>query len=389
MMVENSELLSAESHRAVVGENRLAGKVPKLRVTGLTKRYGTSVSLAGADIDMADGEFLTLLGPSGSGKTTLLSLIAGLTAPDEGEIWIEGRNATHLPSKKRDLGLVFQHYALFPHLSIFDNIAFPLRMRRRPEQEVRKAVENVLDVVRLSDLRERFPSELSGGQQQRVALARCFVYQPSIILMDEPLGALDKRLRDHMQVEIIRLSREFGASVIYVTHDQEEALVMSDRICLINEGRIEQIGTPHELYFCPATLFAASFIGESNLFDVEVASTGDAHLANGTPVRGRKTGPLPAGRAKLVVRPESIRVLGTHDTADNRINARVERVLLTGAMTRIHARLPDGTPVVAALPSELRGLPVSPGQEIALGFASAAAMLLGASQNGRIGGQPT
>ncbi|MDI7065664.1 ATP-binding cassette domain-containing protein, partial [Klebsiella pneumoniae] len=205
MMVENGELLSAESRRAAVLEDRHSGKVPKLKVTGLTKRYGASISLAGADLEMVDGEFLTLLGPSESGKTTLLSLIAGLTAPDEGEIWIDGRNATHLPSKKRDLGLVFQHYALFPHLNIFDNIAFPLRMRRMPEQEVRKSVDNVLDVVRLPHLRDRFPSELSGGQQQRVALARCFVYQPSIILMDEPLGALDKRLRDHMQIEITRL----------------------------------------------------------------------------------------------------------------------------------------------------------------------------------------
>lgn len=376
MMVENGELLSAESRRAAVLEDRHSGKVPKLKVTGLTKRYGASISLAGADLEMVDGEFLTLLGPSESGKTTLLSLIAGLTAPDEGEIWIDGRNATHLPSKKRDLGLVFQHYALFPHLNIFDNIAFPLRMRRMPEQEVRKSVDNVLDVVRLPHLRDRFPSELSGGQQQRVALARCFVYQPSIILMDEPLGALDKRLRDHMQIEITRLSREFGASVIYVTHDQEEALVMSDRICLINEGRIEQIGTPHQLYFCPETLFAASFIGESNLFDVEVKNTGEAHLINGVSVRGRMTSPLSTGKAKLVVRPETIRILATDDTADNRVNARVERVLLTGAMTRIHARLPDGSPIVAALPSQHGGLPLSPGREIVFGFARDAAMLL-------------
>jgi putative spermidine/putrescine transport system ATP-binding protein len=349
----------------------------KLELRGLGKRYGKVVSLVGADLAMRDGEFLTLLGPSGSGKTTMLSLIAGLIEPSEGQIWIDGRDATRLPSQKRDLGLVFQNYALFPHLSIFENVAFPLRMRRHSQAEIRKQVGEVLEIVRLSHAAERLPAELSGGQQQRVALARCFVYQPSIILMDEPLGALDKRLRDHMQIEIRRLSRERGASVVYVTHDQEEALVMSDRICLVNEGRIEQIGTPHQLYYEPATLFAAGFIGESNMIAVS-AGAGDAPrvLPDGMALRCRGTIPAAGTPARLVVRPESLRVLAPGEEADNVLTAVVELVTMTGAMTRVHARMPGGEALVAALPSRFAGIRVVAGDSVRLGFDQDAAIVL-------------
>ncbi|HIF88473.1 MAG TPA: ABC transporter ATP-binding protein, partial [Candidatus Thioglobus sp.] len=235
----------------------------KLRTRNVRKTYGSVVALEAASIEMQEGEFLTLLGPSGSGKTTLLMAIAGLNNPDSGDIWIDGKLANFLPPFKRDLGMVFQNYALFPHMNIFDNIAFPLRMRKMPMALIRKEVARVLEIVELDHVAKRFPRELSGGQQQRIALARCFVYKPSIILMDEPLGALDKKLRETLQREIKQLHENLGITVLYVTHDQEEAMVMSDRICVMNDGSIDQIGTPNELYFQPSTMFSADFLGDS------------------------------------------------------------------------------------------------------------------------------
>ena len=203
----------------------------KLKTRDLRKTYGPVVALDRASIEMAEGEFLTLLGPSGSGKTTMLMAIAGLNEPDSGDIWIDGTLATYLPPFQRDIGMVFQNYALFPHMTIFENIAFPLRMRKMEESAIKANVERVLETIKLPQVVDRFPKELSGGQQQRIALARAFVYEPSIILMDEPLGALDKKLRDHLQLEIKHLHEQLGITVLYVTHDQEEAMVMSDRIC--------------------------------------------------------------------------------------------------------------------------------------------------------------
>src|ERR1700722_4098117 len=239
---------------------------PKLRVQKLSKRYGQVTALEPIDLTVAAGELLTVLGPSGSGKTTLLHIVSGLVEPSGGAIYIDGIDHTQTPVHRRDIGMVFQSYALFPHLTVDENVAFPLRMRRRPEAEIRRRVTAALEMVRLGGLGLRMPRALSGGQQQRVALARCFVYQPSIILMDEPLGALDKKLREHMQIEIKRLHRDTGVTIIYVTHDQEEALALSDRICLMNQARIEQVGTPEEIYERPATVFAADFIGISTIF---------------------------------------------------------------------------------------------------------------------------
>ena len=233
------------------------------------------VALAGADLETREGEFVTLLGPSGSGKTTLLLLVAGLIQPDGGEVWIDGKLSTYMPPHRRDIGIVFQNYALFPHMTLFENIAFPLRMRRVPEAKIREEVRRVLAIVQLSGVEDRLPAQLSGGQQQRIALARCMVYQPSLILMDEPLGALDKKLRQQLQLEIRQLHQRLGITVLYVTHDQEEALAMSDRICLMNEGEIEQVGAPSDLYFRPRSVFAADFLGESNLLDAVVTAAGD------------------------------------------------------------------------------------------------------------------
>ena len=315
---------------------------PKLIVEGLCKRYGATTALEPTQLAVKEGEFLTLLGPSGSGKTTLLQLVCGLVELTEGRVIIDGRDQSETPVHQRDIGLVFQHYALFPHLTVAENIGFPLKMRGRPAAEIKERVGKALDMVHLGHLAARFPRELSGGQQQRVALARCFVYQPSIILMDEPLGALDKKLREHMQIEIKRLHRESGATIIYVTHDQEEALALSDRICLMNHAKIEQLGTPQEIYERPRTAFAADFIGISNILRGTFADADGVRQLD-TPFGRFK---LPAGSAgegaggALVVRPESLRI---GDALDNIVTGRVIEVVYAGSETRVIATIGDGS----------------------------------------------
>jgi putative spermidine/putrescine transport system ATP-binding protein len=355
--------------------------IHKLQVRALRKTYGPVVALAGADFEMKQGEFVTLLGPSGSGKTTLLLLIAGLIQPDAGEIWIDGRLSTYTPPHKRDLGIVFQNYALFPHMTLYENIAFPLRMRRLPESRIRQEVRRVLDIVRLPGVEDRLPSQLSGGQQQRVALARCMVYEPPIILMDEPLGALDKKLRQQLQLEIRRLHQDLGITVLYVTHDQEEALAMSDRICLMNEGEIGQVGTPHDLYFRPETVFAADFLGESNLLAATVTGTHDNTVElrgpAGAPLRVAASRAMRPGQAvKCLVRPESLRVLGAGEEADNTLTARLRDAILLGHVTKYYATLPDGTDISATVPPR-RGQPrLDPGTEVRFGFDRESAVAL-------------
>lgn len=347
---------------------------PKLRVDGLCKRYGSVTALEPTKLEVPSGEFLTLLGPSGSGKTTLLQLICGLVDASEGRIYIDGEDQSDVPVHKRDIGLVFQHYALFPHLTVEENIAFPLRMRRRAEAEIATRVKNALEMVHLGHLAKRFPRELSGGQQQRVALARCFVYQPSVILMDEPLGALDKKLRDHMQIEIKRLHRESGATIIYVTHDQEEALALSDRICLMNHARIEQLGTPHEIYTRPCSVFAADFIGISNILRGTLAARGDGGLSLVTPHGSFivPKGAMTAGReAAIVVRPEHLEP-GT--ASPNTVNVQVRDLVYAGSETRVIALLPDGQDIVMRLPPSAT-VP-SRGDAVAIGWQPEAAVLL-------------
>ncbi len=321
----------------------------KLSIRNATKSYGAVTALAGASLELGEGEFLTLLGPSGSGKTTLLMMVAGLVPPTSGEIWIDGKLATYLPPNKRDIGIVFQNYALFPHLTVQENIAFPLRMRRLPEAEIRREVARVLDIVQLPQMAERLPRALSGGQQQRIALARCMVYRPSIILMDEPLGALDRQLRDQMQLEIKDLHGRLGITVLYVTHDQEEAMAMSDRICLMNHGRIEQVGTPQELYFRPRSVFAAEFLGESNILDATVTESGSTirlTASDGLALQARHDDGVapPTGAAvKVVVRPESLRLLGAEETSDNVATGVLKDPVFVGGISRYFVTLPGGT----------------------------------------------
>jgi putative spermidine/putrescine transport system ATP-binding protein len=317
----------------------------KLLADGVSKRYGPVVALEPVRLEVKAGELLTLLGPSGSGKTTLLQIICGLVEPDSGRLYVDGRDQTDTPVHQRDIGLVFQNYALFPHLTVGENVGFPLRMRGCPAADLKRRVQAALDMVQLGHLAGRFPRELSGGQQQRVALARCFVYHPSVILMDEPLGALDKKLREHMQIEIKRLHRETGATIMYVTHDQEEALALSDRICLMNHARIEQVGTPSEIYERPRTAFAADFIGISTMLRGHVRA-GRLDTPEGSFVLPPDSAAAEGAEAILVIRPER---LGLGEGA-NAVAGTVTETVYAGAETRLLFRLTGGTEAVLRLP---------------------------------------
>ncbi|WP_248309333.1 ABC transporter ATP-binding protein [Bosea sp. AK1] len=327
------------------------------------------VALAPTDLEVRAGEFLTLLGPSGSGKTTLLMTIAGLALPDSGRIVIDGRDTTYTPVYDRDIGMVFQNYALFPHLDIFENVAFSLRVRGLSEAEVTKRTRDALALVQLDHLAQRFPKELSGGQQQRIAIARSVVYQPSIILMDEPLGALDKRLREQMQIEIRRLHRQLGVTIIYVTHDQEEALSMSDRICLMNNGGIVQLGRPADLYFAPRDLFAANFLGEANILTAQPGTEPGAARAAGATIRYDGPAPAPLGALSLLIRPECFS-LGEGEAADNRLSGRLTDVTMLGPMTRLDVACVDGTALIAKIPTGRAVTQLVIGQDITLCCAS-------------------
>ena len=278
-----------------------------LTLTSLVKSYdGRHNAVDHIDLSIAAGEFVSFLGPSGSGKTTTLMMIAGFEAPSAGRISMDGTPIEQVAPYDRNIGMVFQNYALFPHMTVNDNVAFPLRIRRRPKIEIAERVRRTLDMVGLSAFGARFPAELSGGQQQRVALARALVFEPGVVLLDEPLGALDKSLREQMQVELKRMHRELGVTMIYVTHDQTEAMTMSDRIAVFNAGRIEHVGSPTEVYFRPCSRFVASFIGDSNLLEGTVGADGaiDVPDFGRVAVEGRD---LAAGaRVLLLLRPESI-----------------------------------------------------------------------------------
>ena len=322
----------------------------KLEIEGLEKSYGDTVALRATSLSVNSGEFLTLLGPSGSGKTTLLQMIAGLVKPSAGVLRIDGRDVTHVEPGKRGIGMVFQAYSLFPHMTVWDNVAYALRMRKRPAAQMRAQVQGALEMVRMEQYAHRYPKELSGGQQQRIALARCFAYRPSVILLDEPLGALDKKLREHMQIEIRRLHLEVGATFIYVTHDQEEALTLSDRICLMNDGGIEQLGSPADLYDRPASCYAAGFIGHSNLLEGVFDGPTQAAQQCGLVAVGSRL-PVPGGacatagtRQTLLLRPEVLRLVAP---GQGYLDARVTGTAFLGSDIRVHAALADGTELIA------------------------------------------
>ena len=310
----------------------------------VVKRYGEQAAVDRVSLDIQGGEFVTFLGPSGSGKTTTLNMIAGFTDVTEGEIEMDGRAIGALPPHKRDIGMVFQHYALFPHMTATDNVAFPLKQRKVRNPELGERVQRALAMVRLEQYGDRYPRQLSGGQQQRVALARAMVFEPSVLLMDEPLGALDKKLREWLQLEIKRIHQELGITFIYVTHDQEEALVLSDRIAIFRDGRIDQLGTAEDLYERPKTLFVAEFVGDSNLFAGRVGGGGEYVEPSGGGYRLRANaghGLADGAPAVLVVRPERLRVTDG-DVAANTLDATVRQVIYLGSTRRLELEFRDG-----------------------------------------------
>jgi putative spermidine/putrescine transport system ATP-binding protein len=306
----------------------------------VSKSFGTMKVVDDLDFHVGRGEFVSLLGPSGSGKTTLLMMLAGFEAPSSGALLVDGTRVERLPAHKRNMGVVFQNYALFPHMTIAENVAFPLKMRGVGRAERDSRVSRALDLVRLGHLKERKPSQLSGGQQQRIALSRALVYEPKVVLMDEPLSALDKQLREHMQLEIRELHRKLGLTVIFVTHDQGEALTMSDRVAVLNLGKIEQLDTPSGLYDRPRTRFVAEFIGETNLLEgrLEACADGVARvaLALGPTISCRTDLTPTAGASVLVsVRPERLH-LGDNSARANSLPVRVEDEVYHGDHVRLH-----------------------------------------------------
>jgi putative spermidine/putrescine transport system ATP-binding protein len=330
-----------------------AGELPALVLRDLRKLFGQATAVDGVDLEVRRGEFVTLLGPSGSGKTTTLRMVAGFMAPTGGSIEIGGNDMTRIPPYQRNVGMVFQNYALFPHMTAAQNIAFPLQMRRRPRPEIERRVADALALVKLTGFGDRYPRQMSGGQQQRIALARAVVFEPRLLLMDEPLGALDRKLREALQLEIMHVSRQLEATVLYVTHDQEEALVMSDRIAIFSAGRIVQLGSGEDLYDRPASLFVADFIGESNILRgrYERDGTGGAWMTRDRwrwrvgEVAAARAALEPGAAAALVLRPERIRIVGSADEVPagaNAVEAAIADVLYLGSDRKYGLTLPDG-----------------------------------------------
>jgi ABC-type Fe3+/spermidine/putrescine transport system ATPase subunit len=346
---------------------------PALAIRNARKNFGAVQALRGVSLDVARGEFVSFLGPSGCGKTTLLRIIAGFEPPTAGEVFIDGALINHLPPYRRPVGIVFQNLALFPHLSVAGNLGFGLAVRRESPAEIRRKVAEVLALVELQGFEERRMHQLSGGQRQRVALARALIMQPDVLLLDEPLSALDLKLRRQLQGELKRLQRRTGTTFVFVTHDQEEAMAMSDRVAVFRDGLIDQVGTPEEIYRRPLTRFVAEFVGETNIIEMR-AEGGVARLVN----FGATAVPLPAGlpgEAVLSLRPESVMLMPPG--APGTIHARVTDLEFGGMTLRVLAEI-DGAaqPVRAAMPSERAPAGLAVGAPVGLGFDLGAAATL-------------
>jgi len=323
----------------------------EIELSKLRKDFAEVTAVDGIDLQVPAGEFFSLLGPSGCGKTTTLRMIAGFERPTSGQILLDGTDVAYTPPHQRNVNTVFQNYALFPHLNVFDNIAFGLRRAKRPKAEIRERVGKALELVQLGGYEKRKSSQLSGGQQQRVALARALVLNPSVLLLDEPLGALDAKLRKALQIELKSLQQEVGITFLYVTHDQEEALTMSDRLAVMNNGRVEQVGGPQDVYEDPETLFVADFLGVSNLMEARVVSAGPTACRvalDGYELETRGTEQDVTGEAKIVIRPERIELEDHQAPAgQNRVPGMVERVVYVGSAVQVIVRAATGEPLQA------------------------------------------
>ena len=386
--------LSSEAHSSADAAGAIAGGVPAAVVIALdhvTKRFGDFVAVDDACIDIAAGEFFSLLGPSGCGKTTTLRMIAGFEETTGGAVRLEGTDVSRTPPYKRNVNTVFQHYALFPHMTVWDNVAFGPRSRKLSKAETSRRVDEMLTVVRLDDFVRRKPAQLSGGQQQRVALARALVNYPSALLLDEPLGALDLKLRQVMQFELKRIQREVGITFVYVTHDQEEALTMSDRIAVMNAGRVEQIGTPEDIYARPASVFVAGFIGQANLWPCRVVGAARA-IADGSPafdveVLGTRMASACGdvrieigGSATLMVRPERVRITTDEPTGAGVVRATVTDLTFQGPLVRLLLLAGDGSAIVAQLGHEVDLPLLRPGDEVWASWPPDASLVLPAAE---------
>ena len=359
---------------------------PAIEVERVTKSYGEGAqavtALEAIDLEIEDNEFFTLLGPSGCGKTTLLRCIAGFEGLSSGRIRLFGEEIDALPPNRRPVNTVFQQYALFPHMSVADNVSFGLRMLKRPPGEVGEVVERMLNLVHMAHLADRKPAQLSGGQQQRVALARALASQPKVLLLDEPLSALDLKLRQRMRVELKQLQEETGITFIFVTHDQEEALTMSDRIAVMSDGRLQQIGSPHEIYERPVNHFVADFIGETNFVNVRVSAVergrATCRTSSGAEVEAEAVGGCRTGdQVSLSVRPEKIKVLPIGEAQGGSLKGEVERLIYLGTDTHCQVRLEGGlTFLVRVQNAHEAQVRVEPGDAVALAFDADAARML-------------
>jgi spermidine/putrescine transport system ATP-binding protein len=322
----------------------------EVRLVDLVKRFGEFTAVAGITLEMPPGEFCSLLGPSGCGKTTTLRMIAGFEKPSDGQILLDGVDMAQTPPHRRNVNTVFQNYALFPHLSVADNVAFGLKYKDVSKQEAKERVGRALELVQMSQFITRRPSQLSGGQQQRVALARALILNPSVLLLDEPLGALDAKLRKRLQIELKALQEEVGITFIYVTHDQEEALTMSDRIAVMSQGRVEQVGGPKEIYEEPATAYVADFLGVSNLMDATAHGVGEGgcrvRLGEFELVAGQGEEDI-QGPSKVTIRPERVDLQPQDTNGDNRIPGMVERVVYVGSVLQLIVHLASGQTIQA------------------------------------------
>lgn len=322
-------------------------------VRGISHFYGRVQVLDDVSLYIRKGEFFGILGPSGSGKSTTLRIIGGFVIPTEGEVYIQGELMGTKPPYRRNTTMVFQHLALFPHKTVFDNLAYGLKLRRVGKEEIKKRVAQALETVQLSELEHRYPRQLSGGQQQRVALARALILEPGVVLFDEPLGSLDLKLRREMQIEVKNLQHQLGTTFVYVTHDQQEALTMCDRIAIMDEGRIEQIGTAEEIYERPLSRFVADFVGDTNFLDGSVTAkdgTAASIESHGLSIRGVDEERFQVGDSiALSIRPERLHVGGDAEECDVLFTARIVDIIYTGAMSRVLVRLPNNVPLKADL----------------------------------------
>lgn len=343
---------------------------PLVRFIGVQKSYGTIKVVRDLNLDVFKGEFLTLLGPSGSGKTTTLMMLAGFQDISAGEILLDGQPITQVPAHDRGIGMVFQSYALFPHMSVAQNLAFPLEVRNVGKSEISTRVKAALDMVELPGFGDRRPAQLSGGQQQRVALARALIFEPQVVLMDEPLGALDKHLREQMQYEIKALHDRLGTTMVYVTHDQSEALTMSDRIAVFSEGVIQQLATPKELYERPTTAFVARFIGENNMFAGDVVETGTdgtcmVRLGSGEVLRAIcDTVPTQARKVALSVRPERVSLGQCSSPTTNRIAGKVVDMIYHGDHIRVKIEAAGSDNFIAKIANQRSEVTIEPGSTV-------------------------